>query len=334
MASVTPGLTSSLAGCGRAGQFVSCAEEAATFCWYLLAGYAVTKVSNVAKQGARNADLALLRRSCAARLGWCGIFADAIDSLPCAMGLSERRIQISLNTTLPNRSNPALETSPLKRGPLYLPQDRKTLLTILGALVVLTLLAAVGVLMYLHRSNVASAALADAMRTFETPVVPAGQPVPAGIKTFASTEERARAANGEFAGVANTYGMTPAGRNALYLQGVTAMQMGQNQTAETLLKKSAGGWNKDVAAMADLALAGLYHSTSRDADAVAIYQKLTNKPTTTVPPGLAQLQLADLYTSEGKKDQARKIYAGMKDKDPKSAAGEIATQNLGETPER
>ena len=172
------------------------------------------------------------------------------------------------------------------------------------------------------------------MRTYETPVVEAGRPIPAGINTFPSTAERARAANGEFAGIAGKYGMTPAGRNAQYLQGVTALQMGQSATAENLLKKSASSWNSDVASMANLALAGLYHGSGRDAQAIEIYQKLTAKPTTAVPAGLAQLELADLYESQGKKDQARKLYAQIKDKDPKSAAAELAAQKLGEAPAR
>ncbi|WP_419806244.1 tetratricopeptide repeat protein [Terriglobus sp.] len=239
-----------------------------------------------------------------------------------------------MNTNVASRTNPALATNPKKSGPLYVPQDRKLMLAyVIGAVgVVILLLGAV--LLYNHRSAVANQALSDAMRTFQTPVVQPGQPVPAGERSFPSSEDRARAANTEFAAVANHYGMTPAGRNALYLQGVTAMQIGQTSTAEELLKKSASSWNSDVASMAKLALANLYHGSNRDAQAIEIYQKLTAKPTTAVPAGLAQLQLADLYNSEGKKDQARKIYAQIKDKDPKSAAAEIATQDLGEAPAR
>ena len=126
------------------------------------------------------------------------------------------------------------------------------------------------------------------------------------------------------------------------MQGVTAMQMGQTATAEDLLKQSASSWNSDIASLAKLALANLYHGSNRDAQAIEIYQKLADKPTTAVPAGLAQLQLADLYTSQGKKDQARKIYAQIKDKDPKKsktntgkvAPSEIASQDLGEAPAR
>ncbi len=239
-----------------------------------------------------------------------------------------------MNTALPTRKNEVLQNAPVKSGPLFLPQNKRFLLTILAAIVVAALIGTVAGLVYFHRSSEANLALGDAMRTFETPIVPQGQPAPAGIKTYSKTEDRAREANAQFASIADTYGMTPAGRNAKYLQGVTAMQMGQNATAETLLKKSADSWNRDVAALAKLSLAGLYHSTGRDADAIALLQKLVDKPTVTVPRGLAQLQLADLYQSSGKKDEARKIYAQIKDKDPKSAAAEIASQDLGETPSR
>ncbi len=181
---------------------------------------------------------------------------------------------------------------------------------------------------YSYRSNAASAALARAMQTFDTPVSTPDQPVPPSVKSFSSTEARARAANTEFAAVADHYGMTPAGRNAQYLQGVTAMQSGDNATAERLLKKSAGDWNHDVATLAQLSLAGLYHATGRDSQAIETYQKIAKEPSTLVPAGLAQLQLASLYESAGKSADAKKLYAQIKDKDPKSAAAEIATQKL------
>ena len=254
--------------------------------------------------------------------------------VPCAGFQDVRKSVSGLNSALPVRKNAVLETAPVKSGPLFIPQNRRFLLTVLGAIVAVALVGAIIAAVYWHRSTEANQALADAMRTFSTPVVQPGQPVPAGPKTFSSTADRAREANGQFAAVANTYGMTPGGRNALYLEGVTALQMGQTATAETLLTKSAGSWNRDVAALAKLSLASLYHGSGRDAQAVELLQKLAAKPTVTVPKGLAQLQLADLYGSEGKKDQARKIYAEIKDKDPKSAAAELASQDLGEAPAR
>ena len=46
--------------------------------------------------------------------------------------------------------------------------------------------------------------------------------------------------------------------------------------------------------------AGSQHGA--DEQAVDLYNQLIAKPTTTVPAGLAQLQLADLYQAEGKTD--------------------------------
>ena len=262
------------------------------------------------------------------------VFFEMVSGRDCVPKFAVRKSVTCLNTALPTRRNAVLENSPLKSGPLFIPQNRRFLLTVLAAIVLVALVGSIVGVVYWHRSGEASAALADGMRTYGAPVVPAGQPAPAGTKTFSSNADRAREANAQFAAVANTYGMTPSGRNALYLQGVTALQMGQTATAETLLKKSAESWNGDIAALSKLSLAGLYHSTGRDADAITLLQKLADKPTVTVPKGLAQLTLADLYTSEGKKDQARKIYAAIKDKDPKSAAAEIASQDLGEAPGR
>jgi len=99
--------------------------------------------------------------------------------------------------------------------------------------------------------------------------------------------------------------------------------------AESKLKEAAGStWDKDIAALAKLSLAQIYHQTNRDADAISIYNELTAKPTTTVPAGLAQLQLAALYESTGKADAAKKIYAQLKDKDAKGVAGTVASQKL------
>ena len=47
-----------------------------------------------------------------------------------------------------------------------------------------------------------------------------------------------------------------------------------------------------------------------------------------VPAGLAQLQLAELYETQNKPELAKKIYAQLKDKDPKGPAGMLAAQKL------
>jgi tetratricopeptide (TPR) repeat protein len=206
--------------------------------------------------------------------------------------------------------------------------NRKLAIQLAVAVVILIVVGGVGTLVYQQRESAANNKLAAAMETYDTPISTAEQPLPPGTKSFPSLEERAKAANAEFKAVADSYGMTASGRNALYLEGVTAMQMGQNSTAEALLKKSAGSWNHDVATMAEMALAGLYRSTGRENDAVAMYNKVAAKPSILVPAGLAKINLAEMYEANGKSAEAKKIYAEIKDKDPKSASADIATQKL------
>jgi tetratricopeptide (TPR) repeat protein len=187
--------------------------------------------------------------------------------------------------------------------------------------------------LYQHRSATAESALSDALQTYQTPIAPAGQPVPEGMKTFASLKDRAVAANPQFNAVASKYGMTKAGHMAEYFSGVTYMEEGQNGSAEEALKKAASAWDGGVAALSKLALAQLYQQTGRDAQAVSLYNELTKTDAATVPAGLAQIQLAELYEAEGKTEQAKQIYAQLKDKDKDAkgqpgVAAEVATQKL------
>jgi tetratricopeptide (TPR) repeat protein len=202
-----------------------------------------------------------------------------------------------------------------------------------GVVVLVALLVVVGgVFFYNSRAAQASVAFGAAMQAYQTPIATPGQPVPPGVKTYASVNERAKAANDLFSGVADKYSMTPDGKVARYFAGLTYLEEGQNSSAESTLKQVAGGWNGDLAALAKLSLAQLYRQTARDSQAIDLYNELTAKPTSTVPGGLAQLQLAELYETQGKPDMAKKIYAQLKDKDPKGPAGTIATQKLNPAP--
>jgi predicted negative regulator of RcsB-dependent stress response len=60
-----------------------------------------------------------------------------------------------------------------------------------------------------------------------------------------------------------------------------------------------------------------------------MYNQLIAKPSQTVSAEVAQLDLADLYADQGRQDQARALWARVKDQDKEGAAGAIATQKLG-----
>lgn len=177
------------------------------------------------------------------------------------------------------------------------------------------------------RTSTANTALGAALDVYNAPLAEPGLPAEAGA--YATAADRSKAASQKFAEVASTYSMTPAASKAHYFAGITAEQLGQNATAETELKTAAGAWDRNLANLAKLALAGLYQKTSRESQAIEQYNAIVAKPSETVSAAAAQLALADLYAAQGKQDQARQIWAKIKDADKEGAAGSIATEKLG-----
>ncbi len=209
---------------------------------------------------------------------------------------------------------------------------------ILGAVaVVLVLLIVGGYTLFNHRTNAAANAFGDAMQTYQAPLASQAPGLPPGIKTFPDAKARASAANAQFVAVADQYGMTQPGKMALYMAGVTYMDEGNNSAAEDALKKVASGWNGDTAALGKSALAGLYEQTGRNADAEKLLQELGKGNAATVPPYFAQIQLGDLYQTEGKTADAKRVWAQVKDKDkdPKGNPGpaaQVASERLNPQP--
>ncbi len=196
---------------------------------------------------------------------------------------------------------------------------------VIAAVVLVLVLVGAGVFVGM-RASAANTALGAALDVYSAPLLPAGAPPEPGI--YKTAAERAKAANQQFVAVADEYGWLPAGSKAHYFAGVTYEDMGQNGQAETELKKAADAWDRNLANLAKLALAGLYHQTNRDAQAIELYNAVAAKPSVTVSAGVAQLDLADLYVAQGKRDQARLLWAKVKDADKDGAAGSIAAQKL------
>jgi tetratricopeptide (TPR) repeat protein len=218
--------------------------------------------------------------------------------------------------------------STTNQGIEWASENRQSVVRLGAIAAAVVILVIAGAVIYHMRSQAAAAAFGDAMVTYQTPLAPTDQAAPEGVKTFSSIAERGKAANAQFMAIADKFGMTPSGKTALYFAGLTYEDAGQNQQAEDALKKVASGWDNHLAALGKFALAQLYHNTGRDSQAIDLYNQLSAKPTDTVPYGLSQLTLADLYTAENKPEEAKKIYASLKDKDSKGPAGEIAAEKL------
>ena len=216
-------------------------------------------------------------------------------------------------------------------------QNTKQAITFAVIVVALILLIVGGYTVFNRRTAAAANAFGEAMQTYQAPLASQAPNLPPGIKTFPDAKARASVANGQFVAVANQYGMTRPGEMALYMAGVTYMEEGNNSAAEDALKKVAGSWNGDSAALGKSALAGLYQQMGRNADAEKLLEELGKGNAATVPPYFAQIQLGDLYQTEGKTADAKRVWAQVKDKDkdPKGNPGpaaQVASERLNPQP--
>jgi len=210
----------------------------------------------------------------------------------------------------------------------WLQENRRN--TIIGVVVVVVLAAIIisSAVIYDSRSAHAQQLFGQAMDIYNTPLAVPGQPAEPGFTTYPTAAARAKAANPLFAQVAEKYNWLKTGKNAEYFAGVTYLDMGQSANAEKELKKAADSRDSGLAALAKIALAGLYRQTGRDSEAVDLYRQVIKKPTVTVPASEAKLQLASLFEATNPAE-AKKIYAEIKDQDKTTVAAQIATKKLG-----
>lgn len=206
---------------------------------------------------------------------------------------------------------------------------RQTVVWTIG-LVLVAILAAVGVMGWRSRQlDKGNTELAAAFRTMNAQIVPAGNPAPTEDpgQTFPTITDRAKAAEKQFSAVADKYSGVAPGRIARYMRGVTLMQAGDKAAAEQELKTAANLSDKDMAALAKMALASMYQASNRTPDAIAVYKELADHPTNTVSKGEAQLAMAAIYETTDPQ-QAVLIYQQLQKEDPRSPAGQLAQQKL------
>jgi len=200
---------------------------------------------------------------------------------------------------------------------------------VIGLVVLFLVIVLGGAGMYAWRSRQIEKGndeLAAAIRTFSTPIQPAGAPAAEG-PTFTSVTDRAKAAEKQFQAVADKYSWVAPGKIARYMHAVTLLQGGDKAGAEQELKKVADSGDKDVAALAKMALASIYLNSNRQGDAVKIFKDLSDHPTNTVSKSTAQLELAEVYEKTDP-EQAKTIYQQLQKDDPRSLAAQVAAQKL------
>ena len=207
---------------------------------------------------------------------------------------------------------------------------RSTLIISVIAIAVV-LAAAIGGWYYLSaQDEKASFELSQAVRTMDTQLRPEGSPAQPDVPSFTSAKERAQIATKQLQAIIDKYPHTRTADMAHYFVGVNAASLSDNATAEREFKQVASTGNREVAAVAKSALANLYGQTNRTKEAIALYQELIGKPTSSVSKVTAQLELAGLYQISNQPLEAKRIYEQVKKENPGAEAGQLATQKLSE----
>ncbi len=203
---------------------------------------------------------------------------------------------------------------------------------IAGVIALVVVVAAIiGGWYYFDRQDQKAAVdLGRALRTLDTQVRPAGMPAQPDFPSFASDKERATEAHKQFQAVVGQYPHTHSGEIAHYFLGRTSADLGDNAAAEREFKQVASSGNKDVASLAQLALASVYRTTGRNKDAIEIYKKLADKPTDAVGKATAQLELAATYQADQQPLEAKRIYEQVQKENPSSQASQLASAKLQE----
>jgi tetratricopeptide (TPR) repeat protein len=204
-------------------------------------------------------------------------------------------------------------------------EEHKTKLVVIVIAVVVIAAIAFGGWYYVNsQDEKASAELSTAVRTFDTPLRPAGVPAQPGYDSFASSQERATAARKQFQEIVDKYPRTHTADMARYFVGLTSEQLGDNAAAERSLQEAAGSSNADLAALGKFALASVYRGENKDAQAIDLYKQLIDKPTIVVSKATAQLELAGFYESQKKLDEAKKLYDQVAKENPSTEAASLA----------
>lgn len=172
----------------------------------------------------------------------------------------------------------------------------------------------VGLKLYTDRQAAeANARLGAALTTFHAYVGAAAPDAfnpEAQPQRFSTAQEKYKKALEQFNEIVRRFPRQKAAAIARYHAGVCQAELGDPGAAIKTLEEASRTSDRNIASLAQLALAGELVRTEKLADAIKLYQQLEGHPTSTVPRATAMLALADAYRRT-QPAQARQIYEQM-----------------------
>jgi tetratricopeptide (TPR) repeat protein len=193
----------------------------------------------------------------------------------------------------------------------YLKVHLKEILTV-AVLVIVVVGLAVGLKYYLAQQDAsANIELASALRTFDAYV---GYATPetlgAGSEAFSNATDKYQKAREQFNAIVLKYRMFPRPKAvsiARYHVGVCESLLGNSAAAIKTLQEASRDRDREIAALAQFALAGEFVKTGKQQEAVKIYQNLAEHPSLAVPRASALLALAEAL-KDSQPARARQLY--------------------------
>ena len=179
--------------------------------------------------------------------------------------------------------------------------QKRNLLYGLGALVVIAALIGIYLLWSSRTDAAAQSALGKAIEISETPLVNTAPAAGSTGKQFRTAKERAQAAIPEFQAVVDQYGGNVA-EKAKYFIAVNQLSLDRATGVQQLEELSKAGG--EVGALSKFALAQTRVDDGRADDAAALYKELASSSENVVPKDTVNLELAQIYERQGKKQEA------------------------------
>ena len=219
----------------------------------------------------------------------------------------------------------------------YLKVHLKEILTVV-ILVIVVVGSAAGLKYYLVEQEAnANMDLAAALRTFQAYVgtVTPGS-MPPDTETYATSADKYKAALEKFNAIVLKYRMYPRPKAvgiALYHVGICQSLLGNSTAAINTLQEASHNGDREIATLAQFALAGEFLKTGKKQEAAKIYENLADHPSFAVPRASALLAMADAL-KDSQLARARQLYDQIqKEFGSDRSVAEALRQQMAELPQ-
>ena len=221
-------------------------------------------------------------------------------------------------------------------------QDRGTLVAkIVGALLVLAVVVFAFSWFNGRRDAKANESLANALATYQMPVVPPAPPAPGSPPplpqpgTFQSEQERLNASLPKFLETANAHPDTDAGITARFHAASILAALGKHGEAEQRYQEVVDKAGSTIySRTARLGLAESQVAQGKYDNAIAVYTELSRDTNSTLPLDGVLLHLGRAYAKAGKTEEAVRSFTRVVDEFPQSAYAADARRELEESKKR